>query len=123
MQSKIPKFLKKWKEHSLNYNDNQNLNAENVNYKFKAIEDELETKIKNLIDKINFINDIKALYRYVIDGKADIIEKLEIFLALLYFINPFDIIPDVLPIIGYIDDGLIIAYLVKKLKEKIEIYR
>ena len=29
--------------------------------------------------------------------------------ALLYFINPFDIVPDFIPVIGYSDDGVVIG--------------
>ena len=40
--------------------------------------------------------------------------------ALLYFINPFDIIPDFIPVIGQIDDILVLGYLIKFLNKEIE---
>ena len=40
--------------------------------------------------------------------------------ALLYFVNPFDLIPDFIPIIGQLDDILILSYLVKSLNKEIE---
>jgi len=35
--------------------------------------------------------------------------------ALIYVINPIDLIPDFIPVVGYIDDVLVIATCLKKL--------
>jgi uncharacterized membrane protein YkvA (DUF1232 family) len=43
--------------------------------------------------------------------------------ALLYFINPFDAIPDALPVIGYVDDVGVVAWVLKTLKDEIEKFR
>lgn len=40
--------------------------------------------------------------------------------ALLYFVNPLDLIPDFIPIIGQIDDIFIIGYLIKTVNKEIE---
>ncbi len=40
--------------------------------------------------------------------------------ALLYFVNPLDLIPDFIPIIGQIDDIFVLGYLVKTLNKEIE---
>lgn len=40
--------------------------------------------------------------------------------ALIYFVNPLDFIPDFIPVIGRLDDVLIIGYLVKRLNKEIE---
>jgi uncharacterized membrane protein YkvA (DUF1232 family) len=40
--------------------------------------------------------------------------------ALLYFANPFDIIPDFIPLFGQIDDILVLSYLIKMLNKEIE---
>jgi uncharacterized membrane protein YkvA (DUF1232 family) len=36
--------------------------------------------------------------------------------ALLYFLNPFDIIPDYIPGIGYLDDAVVVAGLLKSIQ-------
>lgn len=40
--------------------------------------------------------------------------------ALIYFVNPLDLIPDFIPIIGQIDDVFILGYLIKMLNKEIE---
>jgi uncharacterized membrane protein YkvA (DUF1232 family) len=40
--------------------------------------------------------------------------------ALLYFINPFDAIPDVILGIGYLDDASVLAFVVGALKREID---
>lgn len=40
--------------------------------------------------------------------------------ALIYFVNPLDFIPDFIPIIGKLDDILVLGYLVKSLNKEIE---
>ena len=40
--------------------------------------------------------------------------------TLIYFVNPFDLIPDFIPIIGSIDDILVISYLIKTLNTEIQ---
>ena len=42
--------------------------------------------------------------------------------AVLYFINPFDLIPDFLPIIGYTDDALAFAAVFKSAQKDLKIY-
>lgn len=40
--------------------------------------------------------------------------------ALIYFVNPLDLIPDFIPIVGQIDDIFIIGYLIKTVNKEIE---
>lgn len=43
--------------------------------------------------------------------------------AVLYFLNPFDAIPDLTPVIGYVDDVSVIAWVVKTLKDELARFR
>lgn len=43
--------------------------------------------------------------------------------ALVYFLLPSDLVPDILPIIGLADDTLIIGMVIKRLSAEIERYR
>jgi len=37
--------------------------------------------------------------------------------ALVYFINPFDIVPDFIPAAGYLDDATVIGFVIRSLKQ------
>ena len=43
--------------------------------------------------------------------------------AILYFLNPFDAVPDAIPGVGYIDDVAVVAWVLKTLKDEIEKFR
>jgi uncharacterized membrane protein YkvA (DUF1232 family) len=43
--------------------------------------------------------------------------------AALYFINPLDLIPDFLPVIGYVDDAAVVGFVLKALRREIDLYR
>ena len=43
--------------------------------------------------------------------------------AVLYFLNPLDLIPDFLPVIGYLDDAAVVGYVLRTLQQELEIFR
>ncbi len=43
--------------------------------------------------------------------------------ALVYFLNPFDVIPDMLPGLGFLDDATVIAFVVSAIKEDLEKFK
>lgn len=43
--------------------------------------------------------------------------------AVVYFVNPFDAIPDLLPFIGYVDDASVIAFVIARVRGEIERFR
>ena len=43
--------------------------------------------------------------------------------ALIYFVSPIDVIPDFIPFIGYVDDGLVIAWTVNAIRKDLEAFR
>ncbi len=61
------------------------------------------------------IGFFKALFRYAQDSKAPLGGKLFVLLCVGYIVMPIDLIPDVVPILGWLDDigaaGVALAYL------------
>ncbi|MCD4702070.1 MAG: DUF1232 domain-containing protein [Candidatus Aegiribacteria sp.] len=43
--------------------------------------------------------------------------------TLLYFVNPFDLIPDIIPVVGYIDDAFVVSLCIKFIGTDLEKYR
>lgn len=83
---------------------------EELNKGIKKVDEGLWHKIEKVGSKISFIKDVKALYRYMKDPQVQWYRKTIVVAALLYFILPIDSIPDISPLIGYLDDlGVIMA--------------
>lgn len=43
--------------------------------------------------------------------------------AILYFVNPFDVIPDFLPLIGFVDDLGVLGFVISEIKGDIDRFR
>ena len=50
------------------------------------------------------IGRARALYRYFRDPAASVFGKLFVLAALIYVVSPVDAIPDVIPVVGWLDD-------------------
>jgi uncharacterized membrane protein YkvA (DUF1232 family) len=67
------------------------------------------TKLRRAVAQVGFARDAVAAYLCATDDNTPGWVKIALFAALAYFISPVDAIPDALPIIGYADDGAVIA--------------
>ncbi|HOP51052.1 MAG TPA: YkvA family protein [Ignavibacteriales bacterium] len=115
---------------NLNFNDddiNQNLlknyipqNENDLTRKEKYVSDNLFKKLRYISKNLRIIKDIKALYNYMKSDKIPIGKKFIVIAALIYFITPIDTIPDVIPIVGFLDDIGIISALVKYLGQELK---
>lgn len=78
----------------------------------KYVEFNLWEKLEKVGSKISFGRDILALVSYLRDGSVPWYRKTIVVGALVYFISPIDAIPDLTPLVGYLDDlGVITAVL------------
>ncbi len=94
------------------FNDIAEMDEEDVRTKSEFISANIWEKLETVGRKISFAKDIVALYRYMKDGSVKWYRKGIVVAALIYFISPIDAIPDIAPLIGYLDDlGVITAVL------------
>ena len=49
--------------------------------------------------------------------------KALIIFALAYFVSPLDVIPDTIPVVGYLDDALLVGYVVHRMSDDIAKFR
>ncbi|MCR4417539.1 MAG: YkvA family protein [Ignavibacteria bacterium] len=90
--------------------------------KVEYIDKEITGKIEKTKNKISFIEDIIALYNYLKDDSVKWYRKLIVVSALVYFISPIDTIPDLAPLVGYLDDLGVIAAAIKYIGSEIQPY-
>ncbi len=79
-------------------------------------------KISRLKGKFGFKRDLIALYKFMKDPRVSFVKKAIAVFALLYFIIPLDSIPDISPIVGFLDDIGVVMLIVRYLSKELEPY-
>lgn len=81
----------------------------------------------NVIEK--FVEDLKLLIRLVrawANGSYKDVPVATIILAvaaIIYFVSPVDFIPDWIPVFGYSDDALVVAFVISAIRGDLEKFR
>ena len=73
-------------------------------------------RLKNLL--LFIPNMLLLCARLLTDSRVPATERALVAGAIVYFIIPFDLIPDMLPFVGQIDDGYLIALTLLRLMER-----
>jgi uncharacterized membrane protein YkvA (DUF1232 family) len=66
-------------------------------------------KLRRVGAGLPFAEDLLAAYYCAFDRDTPLQVKAALIGALAYFVLPFDVIPDVLPVIGFTDDAAVLA--------------
>lgn len=97
--------------------------------KLVAREHDVDAKIKDVPGKfMKLVNQVKLLFGMIRDywkGEYKDVPWSTIAAAvgaLVYFLSPVDLIPDVIPVIGYIDDAAVVALAVKFVQDDLRKY-
>ena len=77
-------------------------------------------KFTRLAAQIPFAEDLLTVYYCALDRRTPTYVRIALFAALAYFIDPFDVVPDVLPIIGLSDDAAVLAGSIKLVWDNIK---
>jgi uncharacterized membrane protein YkvA (DUF1232 family) len=67
------------------------------------------TKAKRFAAEIPFAEDLVTAYYCAFDRETPVPVKAALVGALVYFILPYDVVPDVLPVLGFADDAAVLA--------------
>jgi uncharacterized membrane protein YkvA (DUF1232 family) len=70
-------------------------------------------KAKRVAARIPFAEDLVAAYFCAFDHATPFQVKAALLGALAYFVLPFDVVPDVLPLLGYTDDAAVLLTAVR----------
>ena len=66
-------------------------------------------KLKKVAGRLPFIEDLLAAYYCAFDKQTPRHVQVALLGAIAYFILPFDIIPDMMPALGFTDDAAVLA--------------
>lgn len=92
-------------------------------------EEKLKEKLKDSSYLERFTKDLMLFMSLVKDyyqgNYRDVPYKTisAVVVGLLYVLNPIDVIPDFIPIIGYIDDALVLTFCLKLIEKDLEKYQ
>ncbi|MCU0424745.1 MAG: YkvA family protein [Candidatus Kapabacteria bacterium] len=96
----------------------------------KVVVEELPEKVAKVLDSVNqrlpvvknLLGKVKTLYSMLRDKEFAMAwsSKTMIIAGLLYFISPIDLLPDYIPVLGYIDDAFVISIVMNAIASEIE---
>ena len=66
-------------------------------------------KLRRFAAQLPFAEDLAAAYYCAFDRDTPLQVKAALLGALAYFVLPFDVIPDMMPLIGFADDAAVLA--------------
>ena len=66
-------------------------------------------KLRRFASRLPFAEDLLAAYYCAFDRDTPLRVKAALLGALAYFVLPFDVIPDMMPVLGFADDAAILA--------------
>jgi uncharacterized membrane protein YkvA (DUF1232 family) len=77
-------------------------------------------KLGGFAAQIPFAEDALTAYYCAFDRRSPTHVRVALIGALIYFISPFDLIPDMLPIVGLTDDAAVVAGAIKLVWDQIK---
>ena len=66
-------------------------------------------KLRKFAARLPFAEDLLAAYYCAFDRDTPMQVKAALLGALAYFVLPFDLVPDMLPVLGFADDAAVLA--------------
>jgi uncharacterized membrane protein YkvA (DUF1232 family) len=98
----------------------------------KVVAEQLPEKMSQVLESAhrrlpavkNMLGKVKTLYAMMRDKDFSMAwtSKTLVIAGLLYFISPIDLLPDYIPVLGYIDDAFVISLVMNAVATEIERY-
>lgn len=85
----------------------------------KAKKAKVPAFVSQRLDSLQLLLDMLKDPEWVLSKR----ERVDVFAALAYFIEPADLIHDDIPVLGFIDDAIMIELVVRELQHEIDAYR
>ena len=79
----------------------------------QVVRDNFWTKARQTLGKVPFTEDAVAAFYCATDAATPMTVRATLFGALAYFVLPFDIIPDFIPVLGLADDAIIVTFVLR----------
>jgi len=72
-----------------------------------------------------YLDDLQLAYKMLRDPNFHLSKetKTVLIIAFLYILSPIDLIPDVIPLLGLVDDALVAGYALRQASAELERYR
>ena len=98
-------------DHSATWNESDFAapDAERVARDEETVRRHFWRKLKRFAARLPFTEDLLAAYYCALDRDTPFQVRAALLGALAYFILPFDVIPDMMPIFGFADDAAVLA--------------
>jgi uncharacterized membrane protein YkvA (DUF1232 family) len=80
-----------------------------LNERERKVKRDFWAKLRTLGRHLPFVEDLLAAYYCALDPATPARVRVMLLAALAYFILPFDLIPDMLPVFGFADDAALLA--------------
>jgi uncharacterized membrane protein YkvA (DUF1232 family) len=75
----------------------------------RTVRREFWAKLKRVAAELPFAEDLLTAYYCAFDRDTPLQVKAALLGALAYFVLPFDLVPDMMPVLGFADDAAVLA--------------
>jgi uncharacterized membrane protein YkvA (DUF1232 family) len=105
----IDRHIRVMAENSATWNQAEFADAERVARDEEIVRRGFWRKLKRFAARVPFAEDLLAAYYCAFDRDTPFQVKAALLGALAYFVLPFDVIPDMMPVLGFADDAAVLA--------------
>src|SRR4051812_33759406 len=96
------------------------LGPEEANEKEARVRAHFWPTVKRALRHIPFIDEVVAAYYAMLDRETPVGARLTLIAALAYFVTPFDIVPDFILGLGFVDDAAILMAAITAVRSSIK---